>query len=232
MGRAKAIRVAPVDGAAGRAFIRRHHYSGKTAKAQWLYLGVWDGAGELIGCMTVGRPIVIRNALTILRAPRWDSIAELGRLAMVDDTPRNVESRALSIMVRELRRRYPRVELLQTYADATQCGDGTIYRAAGFHLVGIRPNTNVYIGPHGERVMYVTRTKGKWALQARGHAGDRELLAAGYRKAPGFMLRYVRCLQPGVEQRLTVPILPYSAIAEAGAGMYRGQRRAAPGAGP
>jgi hypothetical protein len=39
------------------------------------------------------------------------------------------------------------------------------------------------------------------------------------------MLRYIYFLNPDAKDRLTVPILPFSAIDEAGAGMYKGKQR-------
>ena len=40
----------------------------------------------------------------------------------------------------------------------------------------------------------------------------------------GFQLRYIYFIDPAYRQRLTVPELPYSAIADAGARMYKGER--------
>lgn len=53
----------------------------------------------------------------------------------------------------------------------------------------------------------------------------RHFREAGYKPKEGFQLRYLLPIDPTVPDRLTVPILPFSAIAEAGAGMYRGERR-------
>lgn len=44
-------------------------------------------------------------------------------------------------------RAYP-IEWVVSFADATQCGDGTIYRASGFLLTGIRENKTV--GSHSK----------------------------------------------------------------------------------
>lgn len=40
----------------------------------------------------------------------------------------------------------------------------------------------------------------------------------------GFQLRYVYFLDKSYRKRLTVPELPFSAIDEAGAGMYKGEK--------
>ena len=46
----------------------------------------------------------------------------------------------------------------------------------------------------------------------------------GAKPIPGFQLRYIYFLNPAARERLTVPILPFSRIAEMGASMYRGER--------
>lgn len=71
------------------------------------------------------------------------SIAELIPFA------RNSESRALGIAMRMIRKAYPHIEWVISFADGAQCGDGTIYRAAGFVLTGIRVNTSLWRGPEG-----------------------------------------------------------------------------------
>jgi len=51
------------------------------------------------------------------------------------------------------------------------------------------------------------------------------LREAGAETLPGFQIRYLFFLKPEERVNLVEPELPYSRIAEMGAGMYRGQRR-------
>jgi hypothetical protein len=51
----------------------------------------------------------------------------------------------------------------------------------------------------------------------------RAFKAAGFKPIPGFQLRYVYFVDPTARERLTVPVLPFSAIDDAGARMYRGK---------
>lgn len=53
----------------------------------------------------------------------------------------------------------------------------------------------------------------------------RAYIDAGFEPLPGFQLRYMYFLDPAARARLTVPILPFSAIDAAGARMYRGQQQ-------
>lgn len=219
---ARELRLEPIARDVARRFIAEHHYSGKNAGAQRIYLGVFDRRA-LVGAMSWGRPIDIRKANKILQGAAWKSILELGRLAMLDDTPPNSESRMIAVAIREITRRYPHVELLQTYADAAQCGHGTIYQATGFLLVSARKNkAQMQNTRTGEIDMKLTRTKGNWLRNGAVKSSD--LQADGWQVLPGFQLRYVKPLRPGVRERLTLPVLPYSAVDDVGARMYKGQR--------
>lgn len=74
----------------------------------------------------------------------WNEFLELNRLAFSDALPRNSESRALGIAFRLIRKHYPHVQWIVSFADGAQCGDGTIYRASGFALTGIKKNNTIW----------------------------------------------------------------------------------------
>lgn len=68
-------------------------------------------------------------------------------------------------------------------------------------------------------------TKGN-NIRETGASSMRVFKDAGWKPIPGFQLRYIYFIDPSYRRRLTVPILPFSKIAEMGAGMYRGKPRA------
>lgn len=231
---ARDIRVAPISAADARAAIRRLHYSGKFDPRSVLHLGVFL-AGRLEGAMQFGPSMDKRKTIGLVRDTAWHGYLELNRLAFSDALPRNSESRALGVAMRMIRLTYPHIEWVLSYSDATQCGDGTIYRAAGFVLTGIKKNSTIYRLPSGERVAKIvlepgfSPNAGARSLKARlgvrpGESARSYLDRVGAERLPGFQLRYVYFLSPAARERLTVPVLPFDAIDEAGAGMYRGQR--------
>jgi hypothetical protein len=61
--------------------------------------------------------------------------------------PRNLESRELGIALRMIKKTYPQIEWVISFADGCQCGDGTICRAAGFVLTAIRKNHSLLRAP-------------------------------------------------------------------------------------
>jgi hypothetical protein len=63
------------------------------------------------------------------------------------------------------------------------------------------------------------------AIRETGASSMTPFKALGFKPAVGFQLRYMYFLDPTAKDRLTVPILPFSAIADRGAGGGRGVAR-------
>lgn len=146
---AKDIRLEPIDAKAANALVRRVHYSGKVVNNSQLHVGVFL-SGSLEGVMQFGPPLDKRKLLGLVKGTPWNGMLELNRMAFTDRLPRNSESRAIGVAMRMLRRHRPDIQWVVSFADATQCGDGTIYRASGFVLTGVKPNNQIWQAPSGE----------------------------------------------------------------------------------
>jgi hypothetical protein len=230
------IKVQPVTSAAAEQCVKRWHYSGRVVQNSQVHLGA-TVAGRLLGVMSFGPPMDRRKVIGLVSETPWDGMIELNRMAFSDELPRNSESRCLSVACRMLAQRYANLQWILSFADGVQCGDGTIYRAAGWLLTGIGDSSQILEAPDGVRfAAKILTTAGSArrvaALRSIGMAHHplalgsslRPLLDGGFRVVPGFMLRYVKPLRAGVRDRLTVPVMPYSAIEQRGATMYRSQR--------
>lgn len=227
MGDAKRLVLRPIPRADADALVKRVHYSGKVVHNSQLHIGVfYDGALE--GAMQFGPSLDKRKLIGLVADTPWNGFLELNRLAFTDRVPRNGESRALAVAMRLIREHAPHVQWVVSFADATQCGDGTIYRAAGFVLTGIRRNTTIWRAPHeyAKIVNRITVTQGRAASLVDGGASMRTYKAAGFTPLPGWQLRYVYFIHPTARARLTVPVIPFSEINRRGIGMYRGTPRA------
>ena len=146
---AKDIVLRPISAKTANDFVRRVHYSGKVVNNSQIHIGVFL-SGVLHGAMQFGPSLDKRKIKGLVTGTQWHEFVELNRMAFDDALPRNSESRALSVAMRLLRKHAPQVKWVITFADATQCGDGTIYRAAGFVLTGIKPNNQIWEAPDGE----------------------------------------------------------------------------------
>lgn len=221
MSSAKDILVEPISSTAANVLVRRIHYSGKVVNNSQLHLGVFLN-GNCEGVMQFGPSMDKRRVMGMVRDTKWNGFLELNRMAFSDKLPRNSESRAIGVAMRLIRKNYPHIEWVVSYADGTQCGDGTIYRASGFVLTGIKENKSIIRLPDGSVACKITYNKGKHILQTAGAARAPE----GSTYLAGFQLRYIYFLNPAARERLTVPIVPFAKIDELGAGMYLGKRRA------
>lgn len=134
---AKDIHVAPINSKDANAFVKKVHYSGTVVNNSQLHLGVFL-SGKLEGVMQFGPSMDKRKIQGLVADTRWNDFIELNRMAFSDRLPRNSESRALAIAFRMIRKHYPHIEWVISFADGAQCGDGTIYRASGFLLTGIK----------------------------------------------------------------------------------------------
>jgi len=236
MGDAKRLVVKPISAKDAASMIRALHYSGKTVQNSQLHLGVFLD-GKCGGAMQFGPSLDKRKMLGLVRGTRWNEFIELNRMAFADWLPRNSESRALGFAFRWIRKQYPHLKWVVSFADGTQCGDGTIYRASGFVLTGINKSFNLVRLPSGEVIHKMTLESNP--LQKRAELNGRSYYditggkynlnsyvnAVGGVIAPGFQLRYVLFLDAKYRDRLTVPVLPFSEIDRRGAGMYKGVRR-------
>jgi len=224
MGDAKKIVLRPIDSKIANQFIERVHYSGKVANNSNLHIGVFYG-GTLHGAMQFGSPLDKRKVLPLVNGTQWHQMMELNRMAFDEHLPRNSESRAIAIAMRIIKKHAPQLKWVLSFSDATLCGDGTIYRASGFVLTGIRKNTSIWITPSGGTVSRVTLTKQNH-IKDTGAASMKKYSQMGYKPLDGFQLRYIYFLDPSQKDNLTVPILPFSAIDEMGARMYKGVKLA------
>lgn len=215
----KSIRVAAISSTDARDFVRKFHYSGKVVNNSCLHLGVfYNGACE--GVMQFGPPMVKNKVLHLVEGTQWSEMLELNRMAFTDVLPKNSESRALGYALRLIKKSYPHIKWILTFADGTQCGDGTIYRATGFLLTQIKKNTSIIRLKSGEIGASITYGKGKHAEKQNGRSGRPE----GSSILDGFQFRYIYLFDDALVLKMTCPILPFSKIKELGAQMYRGKK--------
>lgn len=213
MGKAKEIEVRAIAGSQANQFVRKYHYSGKVVQNSRLHLGCFL-YGRLGGVMQFGSPIDKRNILDLVATEnqgynkKWNEMLELNRMAFSDLLPKNSESRCIAIATKLIRKNAPHVKWILSFADGTQCGDGTIYRASGFRLTGIKRNNTIVRLPSGEVI-------------ARHGTSRRDF--TGAKQLEGYQFRYILLIDK--KAKLAVPEIPFSKIQEEGIGMYKGEKK-------
>lgn len=192
--------------------------------------------------MSFGSPLDKRKVLPLVHTSEgkpvlWNEMLELNRMAFSPLLPRNSESRCISIAFKLIRKNAPHVKWILSFSDATQCGDGTIYRASGFALTAVRESKNdIWVLPlklrhlsekpachriavqagHGKLPAYIQSVYGNSNIPLTRLKSD-----FGGELLNGYQLRYIYLLDKTC--KLNCPNLPYSEIDRIGAGMYKGQ---------
>lgn len=235
MGRAKEIVVKVIPRDIANEFIKKHHYSGKVMQSSQVHFGCFLD-GKLGGVMQFGSCIDRRKMQSLVRGCGWNDFIELNRMAFIDILPKNSESRCISIAIKLLKKNAPNIKWVISFADACSCGDGTIYRASGFVLTDIKKNFNLCELPSGEKVHKLTlennpnkprkELNGKSYYEVTGgkYSFKKYVDECGGKILKGYQLRYIYFIDKKEQEKLTVPIIPFSKIDELGAGMYKGEK--------
>jgi hypothetical protein len=228
----KDIKIYRIDRKTANEFVQAHHYSGKVCQNSNLHFGCFY-EDYLHGVLSFGSPLDKRKVIGLVKNTRWYDFIELNRMAFDDFLPKNSESRCIAIAIRLIKKHCPHIRWILSFADGTQCGDGTIYRASGFVLTGINPNKSIMVMPDGEKIVQTSLTANvtqkkcreialKYGLPLDGSTSLKKYFEIGAKKMEGYQLRYIYLIDKKAE--LSVPVLPFEKIKEMGAKMYKGEK--------
>lgn len=234
----KELIIKRIDSKHANDFIRKWHYSGKIVMNSQLHFGVFY-EGKLHGVMSFGASLDKRKIMALVPGTKWNEFVELNRMAFDDLLPKNSESRCLSVAIRLIKKHAPHIKWIISFADATQCGDGTMYRASGFVLTAINVSKNLCKRSDGVVIHKMTLEsnpttprrelggKSYYDITGGKYNFKKYIEQVGGELLNGYQLRYIYFMDKKYMQNLTVSILPYSRIKEIDAGMYRGVRKEA-----
>ncbi len=211
MGRAKEIIVKVIKSKVANDFVKKTHYSGKVVPNSILHFGCFLD-NKLHGVMQYGPSINKKGTINLVEGTGWNEFIELNRMAFDDYLPKYSESRCIAISIKLIKKNAPHIKWIISFADGTQCGDGTIYRASGFKLVGIVNNTALRMNPKTGEAMHV--------IQAHHLKMSSEF--RNWKPFKGKQLKYIYLIDK--KMKITKDILPFSEIDKQGAGMYKGEK--------
>lgn len=228
MGRAKDIILKVIPAKIANEFVKKHHYSGKVVQNSSLHFGAFLD-NRLHGVLSYGSPIDKSKVLGLVQPSLWNEMLELNRMAFDEYLPKYSESRCIAISIKLIKKNAPHIKWILSFADGTQCGDGTIYRASGFNLTAVRDNKDLIQLPSGFIFHELNSRDGGSIIQKKrnsdGYTNTTKWLNEkyqGWERLKGYQLRYIYLIDKTC--KITVPILPFSKIDEIGAGMYKGKK--------
>jgi len=135
--------------AAGREFIKEHHYTGGCGTASMMW-GCYDNeSSELLGAIAFQTPISEAVRESIFGAEHKNKVTELHRMAIKDKAPHNTGSWFISRALDGLKEYKPKYWAIIAFADSTEGHDGTVYQAANADYYGTRGTATFYRKPDG-----------------------------------------------------------------------------------
>lgn len=196
--------VLEVDNAIVDNLLIKNHYSRRITTNRWRSFGIFHHQ-MLVGAMQIGYGIRPQIKDKIIRGGDSETVKEFDRMYVDDTLPKNSESRIIGYLLRYLRKKYPGVKVLISYADGIRGNIGTIYQATNFDYIGRVRGEFYYIPSKDEWVHPVS-------MYHRHNTRNIETLRKIYpdiQHIRGWHYRYVYFLDPKWKERLLVPIQPY-----------------------
>lgn len=115
--------------------IIKNHYSKKYYNASYIHLGVYMDS-ELVGVLQYGYAMNPASQSAVVTNTEIDEYLELNRMWLDDKAPKNSESMAISYSIKYIKKKYPKIKWIQSFADE-RCGKfGIVYQAANFKYYG------------------------------------------------------------------------------------------------
>lgn len=238
MGKAKEIIVKVIPSKIANDFVKKHHYSKKVVNNSKLHFGAFLD-NQLHGVMSFGSPLDKRKVIHLVvnkngNTVPWNDMLELNRMAFDEYLPKNSESRCISIAIKLIKKNAPNIKWILSFADAQQCGDGTIYRASGFKLTGFSSGAMWELPTelaklNNGKVAHRMKIQDKCSVISKyilSQTNGKNLTMKKYvekfggRLLEGYNIRYIYILDNNY--KLNVPEIPFSKIDEINAGMYKG----------
>lgn len=203
---AKDIFIKLISSAEAKRIVSLFHYSGKSCNNSQIHFGVFLN-NTLQGCLSFG-PSIDKRRMAQNLGIGMNEFLELNRMALSDACPKNSESRSLAICLAMLKKQYPFLKLIVSFADACQCGDGTIYRASGFKLHSFKKNNSLLIDSEGN-VDFNHGTKkrptvvAKKALDNGINGINGKYLSADkrFKPIPGYQMKYIYFFDKELEKK-------------------------------
>lgn len=127
--------VREIDRNIANDIIVKNHYSKKYYNGSYIHLGVYIN-DNMVGVLQYGYAMNPASGSSVVKNTPNDGYLELNRMWLDDTAPRNSESMALSYSIKYIRKVYPKVAWIQSFADERCGGFGIVYQSANFEYYG------------------------------------------------------------------------------------------------
>ena len=129
------FRVMEIERNKANSIVKKNHYSHKFYSTSYIHLGVYAESIP-IGVLQFGYAMNPASQASVVSGTEIDEYLELNRMWLDDNSPKNSESRAISFAIKYIKRKYPKIKWIQSFADERCKCFGIVYQAANFGYYG------------------------------------------------------------------------------------------------
>lgn len=192
------IKLKEVESKDVRQLIEENHYSHKCTPNHFLSFDINNGQGAIQ--LGFGIRPAKKNSISSLITK--DNYCEFDRMWLSDDLPKNSESHVIGLLIRYIKKNYPKIKFIITYADGSANNRGIIYKAS--NATEIDPiMCDFYRLADGERVhpvsMWHRHKTRAWATMQELYPGIKHI--KGTKKNPVYQYRFIYILNKGLRKK-------------------------------
>jgi hypothetical protein len=121
--------------------IINNHYSKKVYNGTFINLGLFQN-NKIVGVLQYGYAMNPASCGSVVKDTNMDEYLELNRMWLSDEiTIKYAESQAISYSIKYIKRKYPKIKWIQSFADERCGGFGIVYQACSFSYYGEHKST-------------------------------------------------------------------------------------------
>ena len=155
-----------IDRKLANDIIVKNHYSKKYFNNSYIHLGIFN-AEYIIGVLQYGHLLNNNSIKSIVSGAKKGDAAELNRMWIADNVGDYPESRAISYSLKYIRKKYPKIKWIQSFADERCGGFGIVYQACSFNYYGEHLSTFYTDGYNFYHNIQVTASRDKAGIQVQ-----------------------------------------------------------------
>ena len=127
--------VKEIDRKIANNIIIKNHYSNKVYNGTYINLGIFVN-DDLKGVLQYGYAMNPASCGSVVKGTEKNQYLELNRMWLEDDIGEYPESKSIGYSIKFIKRKYPTIKWIQSFADERCGGFGIVYQACSFDYYG------------------------------------------------------------------------------------------------
>lgn len=185
----KEFYIKEIDRNLANKIIKKNHYSKKFYNATYIHLGLFIN-DNLNGVLQYGYAMNPASCSSVVKNTKQKEYLELNRMWIADNVGQYPESRAISCSIKYIKRKYPKIKWIQSFADERCGGFGIVYQACSFSYYG--EHSSDFWELEGKVYHNIQMTVSK---DSKRYAGEAKYLQENKQKAKKMNLRQFRYIK-------------------------------------